>query len=172
MARGSGINIDLRKYNCYEIYNMIPFNIPVGKNGDCYDRFLVRVQEMRISLNIILFCINNIPEGLHKNVLSKYSFPFRKNLKKNMETVIHHFKYFSEGFSINKAENYVSVEAPKGEFGIFFICLNSNKPYRCKFKAPGFLHLQGLDFMAQTHFLADVVTIIGTQDIVFGEVDR
>jgi len=172
LARGSGIPIDLRKYNSYEIYNMINFSVPIGHNGDCYDRFLIRVQEMRTSLNIIMFCINNIPEGLHKNILSKYAFPYRKILKKNMENVIHHFKYFSEGFSINKSENYVPIEAPKGEFGVFFICLDTNKPYRCKFKSPGFLHLQGIDFMAQTHFLADVVTIIGTQDIVSGEVDR
>jgi NADH:ubiquinone oxidoreductase subunit D len=172
LARGSGIPIDLRKYSNYEIYSLINFSIPIGKNGDCFDRFLIRVQEMRASLNIILFCLNNIPEGLHKNCNDKASFPLRQSLKLKMENVIHHFKYFSESYCIEKAENYIAVEAPKGEFGIFLISLNSNKPYRCKFKAPGFLHLQGLDFMAQKHFLADVVTIIGTQDIVFGEVDR
>lgn len=172
LLRGSGINIDLRKKIPYEIYNNINFKIPVGKNGDCFDRYLIRLEEMRQSLKIMLFCIINIQEGLIKTDNYKYINPDREMIKNNMESIIHHFKFFSEGFKINKNETYLAVEAPKGEFGIFLIANNTNKPYRCKLKSPGFLHLQGLNLMAQKHLLADVVTIIGTQDIVFGEVDR
>lgn len=172
LLRASGINIDLRKKMPYELYNTIDFKIPVGKNGDCFDRYLIRIEEMRQSLKIINSCILNIEEGVIKTDNFKISNPGRENLKMHMESVIHHFKFFSEGFKIPNNETYTAIEAPKGEFGVFLVANNSNKPYRCKLKSPGFLHLQGLNIMSQKHLLADVVTIIGTQDIVFGEVDR
>jgi NADH dehydrogenase (ubiquinone) Fe-S protein 2 len=172
LLRGSGLNIDIRKKMPYEIYNNLIFTIPIGKNGDCFDRYLIRVEEMRQSLSIMLDCIKQLPEGPIKTDDFKIAMPSRIDMKKSMESVIHHFKAFSENFSINNSENYISIEAPKGEFGVFLVTNNSNKPYRCKIKAPGFLHLQGINVMAQKHLLADVVTIIGTQDIVFGEVDR
>ena len=172
MLRGSGIVWDLRKDQPYEIYNKIPFRIPVGKNGDCYDRYLVRVQEMRQSIRIIDFCIKNIPNGLFKKDDKKLIAPSRKELKNSMESLIHHFKYYTQGFIVPKGRTYTSTEAPKGEFGVYLVSNGTNKPYRCKIKAPGFSHLQGLSFMAKGHLIADVVTIIGTQDIVFGEVDR
>lgn len=172
LLRASGINIDLRKKMPYELYNTIDFKIPIGKNGDCFDRYLIRIEEMRQSLKIINACILNIQEGVIKTDNFKISNPGRENLKMHMESVIHHFKFFSEGFKIPNNETYTAIEAPKGEFGVFLVANNSNKPYRCKLKSPGFLHLQGLNVMSQKHLLADVVTIIGTQDIVFGEVDR
>lgn len=172
MLRGSGVKWDLRKDQPYEIYNEIDFNIPIGTNGDSYDRYLVRVQEMRESLNIIFQCLNKIPEGPIKTDDNKITPPRRTNLKNSMEAVIHHFKLYSEGFIVPEGETYTATEAPKGEFGVFLISDNTNRPYRCKIKAPGFSHLQGLNFMSKGHMIADVVTIIGTQDIVFGEVDR
>lgn len=172
LLRGSGLNIDIRKKFPYEVYNNFNFNVPIGKNGDCFDRYLIRIEEMRQSIFIMLQCLNQIPEGPIKSDNFKVTIPSRIDLKKSMESVIHHFKAFSENFIIKNSENYVAIEAPKGEFGIFLVANNSNKPYRCKIKAPGFLHLQGINIMAQKHLLADVVTIIGTQDIVFGEVDR
>jgi NADH dehydrogenase (ubiquinone) Fe-S protein 2 len=172
LLRGSGINIDLRKKQNYENYNLINFNVPFGENGDCYDRYLIRVNEMRESLKIILFCIENLPAGLIKTDDFKFGNINRKNLKKNMESTITHFKKWSEDFIISSNENYTAIEAPKGEFGVTLITNGTNKPYRCKIKSPGFLHLQGINVMSQKHLLADVVTIIGTQDIVFGEVDR
>ena len=172
MLRGSGLNWDLRKIDKYEIYDLLNFNIPVGSNGDCYDRFLIRIEEMRQSLSIIYQCLNLIPLGNFKLDNSKLINSSRSLLKNNMESLIHHFKYYSEGYSILKNETYVRVEAPKGEFGVYLLSDGTNKPYRCRIKSPGFLHLQGLDFMSKGHLIADVVTIIGTQDIVFGEVDR
>ncbi len=172
MLRGSGLGWDLRKTIPYEIYSLLEFNIPVGLNGDCYDRYLIRVYEMRESLKILYQCLNNIPVGPIKTLNKKISPPSRNIMKNSMEGLIHHFKLFSEGFLIQKNNSYISVEAPKGEFGVFLFSDNSNKPYRCRIRAPGFFHLQGLDFMSKGHMLADVVTIIGTQDIVFGEVDR
>ena len=172
MMRGSGISWDLRKNQPYDIYNQVPFNICIGKNGDCYDRYLIRMNEMRESLRIINFCIKNMPLGLIKSDNKKLSPPSRLEMKNSMEALIHHFKYYSEGFLVPKNRTYVSTEAPKGEFGVFLISNNTNKPYRCKIRAPGFTHLQGLHFMTKGHMLADLVTIIGTQDIVFGEVDR
>ena len=172
LLRGSGISWDLRKNIPYEIYNKIDFNVPLGKNGDCYDRYLIRIFEMRESIKIIFQCINAIPEGPYKSLDNKLSYPSRQKMKHSMEALIHHFKLFSEGFIVPKGETYTAVEAPKGEFGVLLISDNTNKPYRCHIKAPGFLHLQGLDFMSRGHMLSDVVTIIGTQDIVFGEVDR
>ena len=172
MLRGSGINWDLRKNKPYEIYDQLDFDIPVGKNGDCYDRYLLRVEEMRQSLRIIHQVINNMPNGLIKVDDQKISPPSRGQMKKSMESLIHHFKLYSEGFSVPSGETYTAVEAPKGEFGVYLISDGSNKPYRCKIKAPGFTHLQGMNFMAKGHMIADVVTILGTMDIVFGEVDR
>lgn len=173
MLRGSGVCWDLRVDQPYEVYEQLHFSIPIGKNGDCYDRYLIRIEEMRESLNIILQCINLMPvEGYIKENDKKILPPSRSQMKQSMESLIHHFKIFSEGFSVPKGENYAFVEAPKGEFGVFVLADGTNRPYRCRIKAPGFFHLQALDFMAKGHLIADVVTIIGTQDIVFGEVDR
>ena len=172
MLRGSGISWDLRKNAPYEIYNQLNFEVPVGSNGDCYDRYCLRVEEMRQSINIILQCINKIPEGSIKSNNKKITAPSRKNIKNSMESLIHHFKYYTEGFTIPKSETYVATEAPKGEFGIFLVSDGTNKPYRCKIKAPGFVHLQALNYITKNHLLADVVAVIGTLDIVFGEVDR
>jgi NADH dehydrogenase (ubiquinone) Fe-S protein 2 len=172
MLRGSGIPWDLRKSNPYEIYSKIDFNIPAGKNGDCYDRYLIRVYEMYESLNIIKQCLKTLPSGLIKSDDKKIVPPERMDMKYSMESLIHHFKLYSEGFNVPKNETYACVEAPKGEFGAYLVSDGSNKPYRCKIKAPGFLHLQSLNSMSKGHMIADVVTIIGTQDIVFGEIDR
>ena len=172
MVRGSGLPIDLRKTQSYEIYSHLDFTIPLTTHGDCYDRYLIRIEEMRQSLSIMLQCINLLPNGPLKAVNAKISVPSRVLTKNSMETLINHFKLFSEGVQVPAGEIYAAIEAPKGEFGIFLVANGSQKPYRCKIKAPGFLHLQGLDFMSKNHLLADVVTIIGTQDIVFGEVDR
>jgi len=172
MLRGSGLAWDLRKSNPYEIYSKIDFNIPVGKNGDCYDRYLIRVYEMYESLNIIKQCLKTLPPGLVKTDDKKITPPERSDMKHSMESLIHHFKLYSEGFNVPKNETYACVEAPKGEFGAYLVSDGSNKPYRCKIKAPGFLHLQSLNSMSKGHMIADVVTIIGTQDIVFGEIDR
>jgi len=172
MIRGSGANWDLRRNSSYEIYDDIDFDIPVGLHGDCYDRYLIRIEEMRQSLRIIDYCINNIPEGFIKLDDHKVVVPSRANMKHSMESLIHHFKLYSEGYNVPRAETYAIVEAPKGEFGVYIASDGTNRPYRCRIKAPGFMHLQGLDFMSKGHMIADVVTIIGTQDIVFGEVDR
>jgi len=172
MLRGSGCIWDLRKSQPYDVYDQIDFSIPVGVNGDCYDRYLIRIEEMRQSLSIILQCLNNMPAGFIKTDDRKISPPSRALMKHSMESLIHHFKLYSEGYNISKGESYAVVEAPKGEFGVFVMSDGSNKPYRCRIRAPGFFHLQALDFMSKGHLLADVVTIIGTQDIVFGEVDR
>jgi len=172
MLRGSGINWDLRKTQPYEVYDKMQFSIPVGTNGDCYDRYLIRVQEMRESLKIIQQCLNKIPMGPIKTDDHKVTPPSREHLKQSMESLIHHFKLYTEGISVPAGETYTATEAPKGEFGVYLISNGTNRPYRCKIKAPGFGHLQALDFMAKGHMVADVVTIIGTQDIVFGEVDR
>nr|YP_009327276.1 NADH dehydrogenase subunit 7 [Aphanomyces invadans]AOQ30649.1 NADH dehydrogenase subunit 7 [Aphanomyces invadans] len=172
MLRGSGISWDLRKTQPYEIYDKLDFTIPIGTNGDCYDRYLIRIEEMRQSINIILQTLNLMPSGIIKINDKKIINPNRLNIKQSMESLIHHFKYYSENISINSGETYTVIEAPKGEFGVFLISDGSNKAYRCKIKSPGFPHLQALDFMCKNHMIADVVTIIGTQDIVFGEVDR
>lgn len=174
MLRGSGVEWDLRRKQPYEVYDLLDFDIPVGVNGDSYDRYLVRVEEMRQSNRIIRQCV----EWLRNNqgpVISgnhKVSPPHRVNMKSNMEELIHHFKLFSEGFHVPAGEAYAAVEHPKGEFGIYLMSDGANKPYRLKIRAPGYAHLQGLDEMAKGHMIADAVTIIGTQDIVFGEIDR
>ena len=172
MLRGSGIRWDLRKTQPYDVYSKLDFEIPVGTHGDCYDRYLIRIEEMRQSIRIIMECLNRMPNGTIKSDDRKVSPPARAQMKQSMESLIHHFKLYTEGFSVPAGETYTAVEAPKGEFGVFLVSNASNKPYRCKIRAPGFAHLQGLDFMAKDHMLADVVTIVGTQDIVFGEVDR
>jgi NADH-quinone oxidoreductase subunit D len=174
MLRGSGIAWDLRKKQPYEVYDLLDFDIPVGTNGDCYDRYLVRVQEFRESNKIIRQCVewlrNNPGPVMTDN--HKVAPPSRVAMKTNMEELIHHFKLFTEGFHVPAGEAYSAVEHPKGEFGIYLVSDGANKPYRLKIRAPGFAHLQGLDEMSRGHMLADVVTIIGTQDIVFGEIDR
>ena len=172
MLRGSGISWDLRKTQPYDVYEKMKFDVPVGTRGDCYDRYLIRVEEMRQSLRIIMQCINELPEGVIKVDDRKITPPSRSQMKQSMESLIHHFKLYTEGFVVPASETYTAVEAPKGEFGVFLVSNGTNRPYRCKIRAPGFAHLQGIDFMSRNHMLADVVTIIGTQDIVFGEVDR
>lgn len=172
LLRGSGISWDLRKNQPYEVYDQMDFDIPIGTNGDCYDRYCIRASEMRESIRIIMQCINNLPEGPVKVDDAKIVPPSRIDMKESMESLIHHFKFYTENFSVPTGETYMSVEAPKGEFGVFLVSNGTSNPYRCKIRPPGFSHLQGLDFMSKGHMLADVVTIIGTQDIVFGEVDR
>jgi len=174
MLRGSGVEWDLRKKQPYEVYDLLDFDIPVGRNGDCYDRYLVRVEEMRQSNRIIQQCIEwlrNHP-GAVMTDNHKVAPPSRVDMKSNMEELIHHFKLFTEGMHVPEGEAYAAVEHPKGEFGIYLVSDGANKPYRLKIRAPGFVHLQALDEMARGHMIADVVTIIGTQDIVFGEIDR
>jgi|EP00002_Diphylleia_rotans_P000628 NADH dehydrogenase (ubiquinone) Fe-S protein 2 len=173
MLRGSGIPWDIRKNEPYEVYDKLDFDIAVGKNGDCYDRYLIRVFEMRQSVRIIQQVLNQIVDGPVKVDDYKIVPPSRQEMKSNMEALIHHFKHFTEGISsIGRGETYTAIEAPKGEFGVYLVSDGSNKPYRCKIRTPGFAHLQGLNFMSKGHMIADVVTIIGTQDIVFGEIDR
>ena len=172
MLRASGLSWDLRKSQPYEIYSNLDFNIPIGSTGDCYERYIIRVEEMRASISIILQAIFLIPDGLIKVDNYKIVTPSRILLKNSMEAVIHHFKLVSEGFKVPAGETYAATEAPKGEFGVYLISNGSEKPYRCKIKAPGFAHLQALNDMTKGHMIADVVTIIGTQDIVFGEIDR
>ena len=174
MLRGSGIEWDLRKKQPYEVYDLLKFDVPVGVNGDCYDRYLVRIEEMRQSNNIIKQCIewlrNNDGPVMSNN--HKVAPPHRVDMKSNMEELIHHFKLFTEGFHVPAGEAYSAVEHPKGEFGIYLVSDGANKPYRLKIRAPGYAHLEGLNEMARGHMIADAVTIIGTQDIVFGEIDR
>ena len=172
MLRGSGVAWDLRKSQPYECYRDFDFKIPIGKNGDCYDRYLCRIEEMRQSVEIIKDCINKMPSGPVKSVDGKITPPPKEDLKKSMEAVIHHFKLFSEGFRVPEGEIYVAVEAPKGEFGVYLISDGSHKPYRCKIRAPGFSHLQAMDYLIKGHMLADVPAVIGSLDLVFGEIDR
>ena len=173
MLRASGIAWDLRRSQPYEVYSELEFEIPVGKNGDCYDRYLVRVEEMKQSVKIIKQCIEKMPkEGAVMVENYKITPPKREDMKTSMESLIHHFKLFTEGYHVPAGECYVAVEAPKGEFGVFLVADGSNKPYRCHMRAPGFAHLQALDFMLKNYSLADVPTAIAALDIVFGEVDR
>jgi NADH dehydrogenase (ubiquinone) Fe-S protein 2 len=172
LSRGSGIDFDLRRDQPYEIYDLLDFKVPVGTRGDCYDRYFLRMEEMRQSLHIIHQCLNLIPTGPIKADNQKITAPSRLQLKQSMEALIHHFKLYTTGFIVPAGENYTAAEAPKGEFGVYLAADSTSRPYRCKIKAPGFLHLQAIDFMSEGHLIADVVTTIGTQDIVFGEVDR
>jgi NADH-quinone oxidoreductase subunit D len=172
MLRGSGIAWDLRKSQPYECYENLDFKIPIGKNGDCYDRYLCRIIEMRESVKIIKQCLKLIPIGPVKSVDGKISPPKKEEMKESMEALIHHFKLFTEGYRVPKGEVYCAVEAPKGEFGVYLISDGSSKPYRCKIRAPGFSHLQAMDYLVRGHMLADVPAVLGSLDIVFGEVDR
>jgi NADH-quinone oxidoreductase subunit D len=174
MLRGSGVEWDLRKKQPYEVYERMEFDIPVGVNGDCYDRYLVRIEEMRQSNRIVRQCIEWLRRNPGPVMIDNHKVtpPSRVAMKTNMEELIHHFKLFTEGMHVPAGEAYAAVEAPKGEFGIYLISDGANKPYRLKIRAPGFAHLAALDEMARGHMIADVVAIIGTQDIVFGEVDR
>jgi NADH-quinone oxidoreductase subunit D len=172
MIRGSGIAWDLRKSQPYEIYGELDFDVPIGKNGDSYDRYLIRVQEMFESIKIIEQCLAKIPNGEIVTDDKKIAPPKRNEMKTSMESLINHFKLYTEGYRVPAGEAYGCVEAPKGEFGVYIISDGSNKPHRCRVRAPGFAHLQGLEFMVKGNLLADVVTVISTQDIVFGEVDR
>ncbi len=172
MIRASGIPWDLRKSQPYEIYETLDFDIPIGKHGDCYDRYLVRVEEMRQSVKIVQQCLDKLPSGPININNQKIVPPPRAEMKRSMEALIHHFKLYTEGFHVPSGEIYAAAEAPKGEFGVYLIADGSNHPYRCKIRAPGFAFLQGLDFMSRGHMLADIVAIIGSMDIVFGEVDR
>ncbi|MCF3629228.1 NADH-quinone oxidoreductase subunit D [Thalassospiraceae bacterium LMO-SO8] len=170
--RASGVAWDLRKAQPYDAYAEMDFDIPVGKMGDCYDRYLVRMLEMRESLKIIRQCVENMPGGPVKSTNKKVTPPTRGDMKQSMEALIHHFKLFTEGFHVPAGETYTAVEAPKGEFGVYLVADGSNKPYRCKIRAPGFAHLEATEFLSKGHMLADVVANIGSIDVVFGEIDR
>ncbi|HEX7079585.1 MAG TPA: NADH-quinone oxidoreductase subunit D [Gammaproteobacteria bacterium] len=174
MLRGSGIVWDLRKQQPYEVYDRLDFDIPVGVNGDCYDRYLVRVEEMRQSTRIIKQCVDWLRANPGPVMIEdrKVAPPRRIEMKDDMESLIHHFKLFTEGYTVPEGEVYAAVEAPKGEFGVYLLSDGANKPYRVKVRAPGFAHLAAMNEMVQGHMLADVVAVIGTQDIVFGEIDR
>ena len=172
MLRGSGIPWDLRKSQPYECYDQLDFKIPIGKNGDCYDRYLCRIEEMKESINIINQCLEKMPRGPVKSLDGKISPPPKKEIKESMEALIHHFKLFTEGYRVKKDEIYVAVEAPKGEFGVYLISDGSSKPYKCKIRAPGFSHLQAMDYLIKGHMLADVPAVLGSMDVVFGEIDR
>jgi NADH-quinone oxidoreductase subunit D len=172
MLRGSGIPWDLRKAQPYDVYEKIDFDVVVGKNGDCYDRYLCRIEEMRQSVKMIRQCLQQMPGGPVKTADRKVAPPSRGDMKRSMEALIHHFKLYTEGYHVPAGETYTAVEAPKGEFGVYLVSDGTNKPYRCKIRAPGFAFLQATDYMSRGHMLADVVAIIGSLDIVFGEVDR
>jgi NADH-quinone oxidoreductase subunit D len=172
MLRGSGVAWDLRKSQPYEVYDRMEFDVPVGLTGDCWARYLVRMEEMKQSLRIIRQCCKEMPAGPYKIQDRKVSPPPRGEMKRSMEALIHHFKLFTEGFHVPAGETYTAIEAPKGEFGVYLVSDGTNKPYRCKIRAPGFAHLQGLDFMSKGHMLADAVANIASMDIVFGEIDR
>ncbi|MCA0369850.1 MAG: NADH-quinone oxidoreductase subunit D [Proteobacteria bacterium] len=172
MLRASNIAWDLRRAHPYDAYDRIDFDVPVGKHGDCYDRYLVRVEELRQSVRIIEQCLAHMPEGPVMTDNLKVAPPSRAQMKHDMEALIHHFKLYTEGYHVSAGETYTAVEAPKGEFGVYLVADGTNKPYRCKIRAPGFAFMQGMDFMARKHMLADIPAIIGSMDIVFGEIDR
>ncbi len=174
MVRGSGMAWDLRRAQPYEIYSELDFQIPVGKNGDCYDRYLCRMEEMYESTKIMLQCIDLLRRtpGPVMPVNSKFAPPRRAAMKQSMEALIHHFKLYTEGFHVGPGEVYAAVEAPKGEFGVYLVADGTNKPYRCKIRAPGFPHLEAMDYLCKGHMLADVGAVLGSLDIVFGEIDR
>jgi NADH-quinone oxidoreductase subunit D len=172
MLRASGVAWDLRRSQPYDAYGQIEFDVPVGKNGDCYDRYLVRIEEMRQSVRIMRQAIAGMPGGPFKLDDRKISPPPRAEMKRSMEALIHHFKLYTEGYHVPAGETYTVVEAPKGEFGVYLVSDGTNRPYRCKIRPPSFAFLQAIDFMARGHMLADVVAIIGSLDIVFGEIDR
>ena len=170
--RASGFAWDLRKAQPYDSYDEVDFDIPTGKHGDCYDRYIVRVEEMKQSIKIINQCVNVMPSGAVKVEDRKIAAPPRVEMKQSMEALIHHFKLYTEGYHVPNGQVYAAVEAPKGEFGVYVVADGSNKPYRCRIRAPGFAHMQGMDFMLRGHMLSDVPVVLGSLDIVFGEVDR
>lgn len=170
--RASGVAWDLRKSQPYDVYDKMDFDVPVGKTGDCYARYLVRMEEMRQSLKIMRQCLKELPDGPVKVNDYKVAPPPRAEMKRSMEALIHHFKLYTEGYHVPAGETYTAVEAPKGEFGVYLVADGTNRPYRCRIHAPGFAHLQGMDFLSKGHLLADAVSIIGSLDIVFGEIDR
>merc|ERR1719410_1255518 len=172
MLRSTGIKWDLRKAQPYDAYDLVDFDVPVGSNGDCYDRYLMRMAEMRQSLRIIEQCLNQMPAGDVRTDDAKCVPPSRAEMKSSMEALIHHFKLFTQGFTVPAGATYTAIEAPKGEFGVYLVSDGSSRPYRCKIKAPGFLHLALTNHIGKNHMLADIVAIIGTLDVVFGEVDR
>lgn len=172
MLRASGVAWDLRKAEPYDAYQAIDFDVPVGRFGDCFDRYLIRMEEMRQSLRIISQCINQMPPGHWRTQDRKIAPPSRAEMKGSMEALIHHFKLYTEGYAVPEGATYTAVEAPKGEFGVLLVSNGGSRPYRCKIRAPGFFHLSGIDHMTRGLLLADVVAIIGTLDLVFGEVDR
>jgi NADH-quinone oxidoreductase subunit D len=172
MLRGSDVAWDLRRNQPYECYSELDFDIPVGKTGDCYARYLIRMEEMRQSVKIMKQCLEKMPAGPVRVNDQKVTPPSRGEMKRSMEALIHHFKLFTEGFHVPAGETYAAVEAPKGEFGVYLVADGTNKPYRCRVRAPGFAHLAGMDFMSKGHMLADAVSVIGSMDIVFGEIDR
>ena len=172
MARSAGLAWDLRRSQPYEAYSEMDFTVPIGKNGDCYDRYVMRMDEMRESVKIMRQCIANMPDGPVSSQDGKIVPPKRAEMKQSMEALIHHFKLYTEGYHVPEGEVYAAVEAPKGEFGVYLVGDGSNKPYRCKIRAPGFAHLHALDYLSRDHMLADVSAILGSLDIVFGEVDR
>ncbi|MXY17257.1 MAG: NADH-quinone oxidoreductase subunit D [Acidobacteria bacterium] len=172
VLRSTGLAWDLRKAQPYAVYDRMEFDIPVGRNGDCYDRYLLRMAEMRQSVRIVEQCLAEMPDGPVMIGNNKIAPPKRDDMKHSMEALIHHFKLYTEGYRVPAGETYTAVEAPKGEFGVYLIADGTNQPYRCKIRAPGFAHLQGLEFMTRGHQLADLVACIATLDIVFGEVDR
>jgi NADH-quinone oxidoreductase subunit D len=172
MLRASGIPWDLRKAQPYDVYDRMEFDIPVGKNGDCYDRYLVRMEEMRQSLRMIRQCLAEMPTGPVLSDDRKFTPPSRGEMKRSMEALIPHFKLYTEGYHVPEGETYTAVEAPKGEFGVYLIADGTNRPYRCKIRAPGFAHLQAMDYVCKGHMLADSVAVLGSMDIVFGEIDR
>jgi NADH-quinone oxidoreductase subunit D len=172
LLRGSGVPWDLRRSQPYEVYNELEFKIPLGKNGDCYDRYVCRVEEMYESVKIMRQCLEMMPEGPVMSDDNKTSPPRRADMKQSMEALIHHFKLYTEGFKVPAGDVYACVEAPKGEFGVYLVSDGTNKPYRCKIRAPGFPHLAAMDYLNKGHMLADVSAILGSLDIVFGEIDR
>ncbi len=172
MLRGSGMPWDLRKAQPYAMYELVDFDVPVGSNGDCYDRYLVRVEEMRQSVSIIRQCLDKMQPGPVRTDDKKVTPPPRAEMKRSMEALIHHFKLYTEGVHVPEGECYAAVESGKGEFGVYLVSDGTNRPYRCKIRSPGYVHLQALDFMGKGHQLADIVAIIGSLDIVFGEIDR
>ncbi len=172
MLRGSGVAWDLRKAQPYDVYDRMDFDIPVGKHGDCFDRYLVRIEEMHQSVRIIKQCLDQMPVGPVKTLDRKIAPPPRAEMKRSMEALIHHFKLYTEGYHVPAGETYTAVETPKGEFGVYLVSDGSNRPYRCKIRPTGFSHLQALEHMCKGHMLADLVAIIASQDIVFGEIDR
>lgn len=172
MLRGSGLAWDLRKSQPYDGYEKYDFDIPVGRHGDCYDRFIIRLEEMKQSISLMRQVVEKIPDGPVLSTDPKIAPPRRSDMKQSMEALIHHFKLYTEGIRVPEGEAYAAVEAPKGEFGVYLVSDGSNKPYRCKICAPGFLHLQAMDFLCKGHMLADVPAVIGAMDVVFGEVDR